>query len=113
MEHTTRPRLSQLCAAVTLALAGTHAGISFAQAPLQTQEQPEEITVTGSRIQRTSGFTTPVPVTAVTAAELSTFQPGRTMADQLDQLPQFYATQSAQRGGGALFGSAGISTVNM
>ena len=35
------------------------------------------------------------------------------MAEQLDQLPQFYATQSAQRGGGALFGSAGISTLNM
>ena len=35
------------------------------------------------------------------------------MADQLDQLPQFFATQSAQRGGGALFGSAGISALNM
>jgi outer membrane receptor protein involved in Fe transport len=80
---------------------------------VQAQDIPDEITVTGSRIQRTSGFTEPVPVTAVTADELRSFQPGRTMADQLDQLPQFFSTQSAQRGGGALFGTAGISTLNM
>jgi outer membrane receptor protein involved in Fe transport len=73
----------------------------------------EEVTVTGSRIQRTSGFTTAVPVTAVTAEDLTSFQPGRTMADQLDQLPQFYNTQSAQRGGGALFGGAGRSALDM
>src|SRR5262245_20171055 len=113
MKYATRPRLSRICTAVTLALAGTHAGISFAQAPLQTQEQPEEITVTGSRIQRNTSFTTAVPVTAVTTADLAQFKPGATMADQLDQLPQFYQTQSAQRGGGALFGGAGRSVVDL
>ena len=111
MDYTTRPRFSRLCTAVTLAVAGTHAGISIAQEPT-APGGVEEITVTGSRIQRTTGFTTPVPV-AGHGRRLSTFQPGRTMAEQLDQLPQFYATQSAQRGGGALFGSAGISTLNM
>ena len=35
------------------------------------------------------------------------------MADQLDQLPQFYPAQSAQRGGGALFGSAGVSYLDL
>ena len=35
------------------------------------------------------------------------------MADQLDQLPQFFQTQSAQRGGGALFGGAGRSVVDL
>ena len=77
------------------------------------QEPTEEITVTGSRIQRESGFTTAVPVTAVTTADLASFKPGATMADQLDQLPQFYQTQSAQRGGGALFGGAGRSVIDL
>ncbi len=109
MEHATRPRLSRICAAVTLALAGTHAGISLAQ----PQEQVEEITVTGSRIQRDTTFATAVPVTAVTTADLASFKPGATMADQLDQLPQFFQTQSAQRGGGALFGGAGRSVIDL
>ncbi|HZL95533.1 MAG TPA: Plug domain-containing protein, partial [Vicinamibacterales bacterium] len=73
----------------------------------------EEITVTGSRIQRESGFTTAVPLTAVTTADLASFKPGATMADQLDQLPQFFQTQSAQRGGGALFGGAGRSVIDL
>ena len=114
MEHTTRPRLSRLCAAVTIALAGTQAGISLAQpAPLPQQDQLEEITVTGSRIQRESGFSTPVPVTAVTVDYLENLKPGATLADQLDQLPQFFQTQSAQRGGGALFGGAGRSVIDL
>ncbi|HZF31140.1 MAG TPA: TonB-dependent receptor [Gammaproteobacteria bacterium] len=96
--------LSAVAAAVGLALSG----------PAYSQDsQNDEILVTGTRIARTSGFTTAVPVTAVTADDLTGFQPGRTIADQLDQLPQFFATQSAQRGGGALFGQAGISTINM
>ena len=61
METTSRPRLSRLCAAVTLALVSTHANHSLAQPQPQTGEQPEEITVTGSRIQRETGFTTAVP----------------------------------------------------
>ena len=41
------------------------------------------------------------------------FKPGATVADQLDQLPQFFQTQSAQRGGGALFGGAGRSVIDL
>jgi outer membrane receptor protein involved in Fe transport len=77
------------------------------------QEGAEEITVTGSRIQRDSTFSTPVPVTAVTTEYLENLKPGATLADQLDQLPQFFQTQSAQRGGGALFGGAGRSVIDL
>jgi outer membrane receptor protein involved in Fe transport len=95
--------VSPIAAAVAMALsAGANA-----------QEPEDEITVTGTRIQRTSGFTTPVPVTTVTSADLESFKPGATIADQLDQLPQFFQTQSAQRGGGALFGGAGRSVVDL
>ena len=55
----------------------------------------------------------PTPVTALTIGELASFEPGGTVAEQLDALPQFFGTQSAQRGGGALFGSAGGSFLNM
>ncbi len=113
MEHATGPRLSRICVAVTLALAGSHAGLSLAQEQPQLAEQPEEITVTGSRIQRESGFSTAVPLTAVTVADLESLKPGATIADQLDQLPQFFQTQSAQRGGGALFGGAGRSVIDL
>jgi outer membrane receptor protein involved in Fe transport len=95
--------VSPIAAAVAMALsAGANA-----------QEPEDEITVTGTRIQRTSGFATPVPVTTVTSADLESFKPGATVADQLDQLPQFFQTQSAQRGGGALFGGAGRSVVDL
>jgi len=107
-------RLSPLSAAVALAVGTSllHANYVVAQ-PAPSGEQLEEITVTGSRIQRTSGFNTPVPVTAVSVDEIKSFKPGTTMADQLDQLPQFFQTQSAQRGGGALFGSAGGSYLDL
>jgi outer membrane receptor protein involved in Fe transport len=104
---------------VPLALSALAISVAGAlSAPAQAQDQAgarsvEEITVTGSRIQRTSGFTTPVPVTAVTADQLTDFSPAQTVADQLDALPQFFRTESAQRGGGALFGTAGISSLNM
>jgi iron complex outermembrane receptor protein len=104
-------RFSRLSTGVALALSGAAtalpAGTVFAQEPV------EEITVTGSRIQRETGFTTAVPLTAVTTSDLAGFKPGATLADQLDQLPQFFQTQSAQRGGGALFGGAGRSVVDL
>jgi len=108
------PRLSPLSSAIALA---TGATLLLQGSYVRAQDPPadelEEITVTGTRIQRTSGFATPVPVTAVTIEEIQSFKPGTTMADQLDQLPQFYQTQSAQRGGGALFGSAGGSYLDL
>ncbi len=69
--------------------------------------------MTGSRIARETGFTTATPVTAVTTSDLASFKPGATMVDQLAQLPQFYQTQTAQNGGGALFGGAGRSVIDL
>ena len=73
----------------------------------------EEITVTGTRIRRTDGMAEPVPVTTLTPEELQLFEPGSTVAEQLDALPQFFATSTAQRGGPALFGNGGGSYLNM
>jgi outer membrane receptor protein involved in Fe transport len=77
-------------------------------------DQPlEEIQVTGSRIRLTDGMATPTPVTALTTDELQSFEPGATVAEQLDALPQFFGSQTAQRGGLALSGTAGASFLNM
>jgi iron complex outermembrane receptor protein len=86
-------------------------GVGAAQAP--GEAAPEEITVTGTRIRRTDGMAEPVPVTTLTVQELSLFEPGSTVAEQLDALPQFFQTQTAQRGGPALFGAGGGSYLNM
>src|SRR5687768_12185941 len=64
------------------------------------QEELEEITVTGSRIRITSGMDSPVPVTTVTTAELFQQEPGSTISQQLDALPQFFNNGSPQRGDG-------------
>lgn len=72
----------------------------------------EEITVTGSRIRATDGMAAPTPVTAITPDELNTFDPGGTVAEQLDSLPQFFRTVTAQRNGGSLAFTVG-SFLNM
>lgn len=76
-------------------------------------EELEEIQVTGSRIRATDGMQQPTPVTAISFDELSNIDPGGVISEQIGTLPQFFGTQSAQRGGGALFGSAGGSYLNM
>ena len=98
--------LSSLAAAVAALLAGG----SAAQAP---DDALEEITVTGTRIRATDGMAEPVPVTTLTVQELALFEPGSTIAEQLDALPQFFQTSTAQRGGPALFGNGGGSYLNM
>ncbi|HWK55125.1 MAG TPA: TonB-dependent receptor, partial [Hyphomicrobiales bacterium] len=80
---------------------------------LQAADALEEIQVTGSRIRATDGMVTPTPVTAMSTDELSSFQPGSTVAEQLDTLPQFFGNGSSQRGGGVLFDTAGGSYLNM
>ncbi len=72
----------------------------------------EEVTVTGTRIERATGFTTAVPVTAVTRSELVELAPASTVTEALDALPQFFSTQTAQRGGHPVLG-AGRSTLDM
>lgn len=95
----------------TLAISVTTA-LAISQ-QLYAQEQIEEISVTGSRIRMTDGMASPVPVTAVTTGELQSYDPGGSVSEQLSNLPQFFSTQSAQRGGGILFGSGGGSYMNM
>src|SRR5690606_37675513 len=56
----------------------------------------EEIRITGSRLRNTSGFVTPVPVTTMTTEELTGFEPGSTISQQLDALPQFFQTRTLQ-----------------
>jgi iron complex outermembrane receptor protein len=95
------------------ALALSVSTIVASQLVYAQQEQVEEIQVTGSRVRITDGMATPTPVTAITVGELSNFDPGGTVSEQLDSLPQFFNTQTAQRGGGALFDTAGGSYLNM
>lgn len=102
--------------AVSVAVACTAASPRLLLAQQAADEEAtsdELVIVTGSRIQRTSTFDTAVPVTAVTLDQLEAALPGGLVSDQLDQLPQFFFTDSAQQGGGALFGGAGRSTVNL
>jgi outer membrane receptor protein involved in Fe transport len=73
----------------------------------------EEIQVTGSRVRLQDGMTAPTPVTAITASELNDFDPGSTVAAQLDDLPQFFDTPNAQRGGNAISTTGGGSYLNL
>jgi len=73
----------------------------------------EEITVTGSRIRNTSGFTTPIPVTSMTTAELADFEPGNTISQQLDALPQFFATRTLQDTGSPSNSNRSASSLNL
>jgi iron complex outermembrane recepter protein len=98
---------------LALSVSAVTAALMAAAPALYAQEEVEEIQVTGSRIRVTDGMATPTPVTAITSTELANFDPGGTVAEQLDSLPQFFGTQTAQRGGGALFGTAGGSNLNM
>jgi len=79
----------------------------------ETDSAVEEITVTGSRVRITDGMAAPTPVTSVTPLELQNFEPGGTVAEQLDALPQFFITGTAQRGGPALFDNGGGSYLDM
>jgi iron complex outermembrane receptor protein len=97
-------------AIATISAAVIYSPGSFAQDDVG---EIEEITVTGTRIRVTDGMATPTPVTTITPDELTNFEPGGTVAEQLDALPQFFGTATAQRGSGALFSTAGGSFLNM
>jgi outer membrane receptor protein involved in Fe transport len=103
--------ISALSATITAVLAGG-GNVAIAQ---EEAGALEEITVTGSRIQRSTGFTTPVPLTAVTPDELTNFEPGNLTAEQLDSLPQFFETHTAQRGhlNRSVVGTGGAGLLNM
>ncbi len=97
-----------LVSAISVVLGGWTAESGFAQ-----DGTIEEISVTGSRIRQTSGMITPTPVTAVTMPELTNFDPGGTVAEQLNSLPQFFGNRSAQSSTGALNAGSGSSFLNL
>jgi iron complex outermembrane receptor protein len=70
----------------------------------------EEVTVTGSRI-RTSGFSTPTPVTAVTSDELEAMAPG-TLIESVSQLPIFF-NNTTEDNPGNFFGTPGSGSLNI
>ncbi len=107
---TVDPRYGYLVRALSaLTMATLAASPAFAAEETELQE----VTVTGSRIRQETGMTTPVPVTSVTTEDLKLSNPGASLVDQLDKLPQLFQTESAQRSSGALFGNAGGSYVNL
>lgn len=107
-------RVSVVVVAVSMAC-GSHF-TAAQQAPTTTTASATElaeVTVTGSRLRRTDGMAEPTPVTTLSPVELQIFEPGATVAEQLDGLPQFFSTGTAERGGAALFGDGGGSYLNM
>jgi outer membrane receptor for ferrienterochelin and colicin len=92
---------------------GLIATTAVAQNPPVGPSAEEEIIVTGTRVRQTSGMAAPTPVTVMSMTELNELNPGSTVAEQLDELPQFFATPTAQRGGNAISTTAGGSYLNL
>jgi outer membrane receptor protein involved in Fe transport len=107
--HQARCRLALAVSTITTA---TLAAFAAQNASAQAQEV-EEVTVTGSRIQRDVGFESPVPVTAVTEQELANFAPGNGIASQLASLPQFFNNVSSDNIAGRVAAEVGQSQLNM
>ena len=110
------PKRSKL--ALALFATGSIGTAAVAQAQVQDQAQAapradEEIVVTGTRVRQTTGMAEPTPVTVMSMVELNELNPGSTIAEQLDELPQFFATPTAQRGGNAVSTTAGGSYLNL
>lgn len=89
----------------SLAIAVT---LASSAAVAQQSDEVEEIIITGSRIQRTSGMETPTPVTSVSIAELGDMNP-RQMVEGLSQLPQFLNNQRPQNTGGLTTGGSNLN----
>lgn len=118
MTHTTRrspfgsisqtrpaPALKPLAYACLTAMGLGHA-TGFAQDP-----QLEEVTVTGSRIQQTSGMNTPTPVTVVGREDIDLMAPGNVI-EALSQLPLFYNNRTPNDPG-SFFSSPGSGNLNL
>jgi outer membrane receptor protein involved in Fe transport len=109
--HFNAPKRSKL--AIALFASGSVGTAALAQDRAATPQADEEIIVTGSRVRQTTGMAAPTPVTVMTMTELNELNPGSTIAEQLDELPQFFATPTAQRGGNAVSTTAGGSYLNL
>ena len=71
----------------------------------------EEVVITGSRIRR-NGYTAPTPTTVASTDELLSYDPS-TLADGLNQLPQFQNSSRPQNGGVSANGAAGSNLLNL
>jgi iron complex outermembrane recepter protein len=96
--------------AVAIAIAAESAHAAQAATPAAEQDLGE-VVVTGSRITGSVGMTTPTPVTAVTADELSVLSPS-TLISAMSQLPQFYGNSNNDVRSG-FFGSGGSGNLNL
>lgn len=101
---TSRKTLSFFISAITALAAGQ---------VIAADSAVEEISITGSRIRQTSGMITPVPITAITPVELTNFDPGGTVSEQLNGLPQFFGNRSSQSSTGAMNAGSGSSFLNL
>jgi iron complex outermembrane recepter protein len=102
-----------VAASVALAIAGS-ALAQEAPAPAE-DEVLAEVTVTGSRIQRAVGMTTPTPVAALSADELRSMSP-TSVTEALVRMPQFYNSQTAENFGSpsnGFFLSPGGGSLNL
>jgi outer membrane receptor protein involved in Fe transport len=92
----------RLCAtAVSIALCGAAAA---------QDNSVEEVTVTGSRL-RTTGFSTPTPVTSVTSDDLDLMAPGN-LIESVTQLPIFF-NNTTQDNPGNFFSTPGSGSLNI
>lgn len=114
MRNTSCCKLHSLSRAVSRALQSTTA-LALAMSGTLYAQDVEEVTITGSRIQR-PGLTAPTPVTSISQADadlLSTF----TLAEGLDALPQFLNTsllgETQNQFNGGYLGAGGQSTLNL
>jgi iron complex outermembrane receptor protein len=89
----------------TLALLATSTALS------QEQETLEAVVVTGTRIKR-DGYSAPTPTTIVTQEDIAAAAPG-TVADGLNQLPQFQGSSTPQAGGVSANGAAGSNFLSL
>lgn len=103
-----------IAVAVSIALGGMNP-VHAQQAGASQEEELQEVTVTGSRITGSVGMNTPNPVTAISAEELAVASPISITA-ALTQLPQVFASQTAENFGGianSFFGGGGGGSVNL
>lgn len=94
---------------LAVAIAAAFGGAAHAQ-QAGTENAIEEVTVTGSRIRQT-GFSTPTPVTSVTADELESMAPGN-LIEAVTQLPIFF-NNTTQDNPGNFFGTPGSGSLNV
>jgi iron complex outermembrane recepter protein len=99
-------------AALAAPAAAQQAQQTAAAEPAAEAEEPDVITVTGSRISRT-GYDSPIPVSVVSEAELKA-EPQANIGDYVNTLPSVRGSQTSSTNSGSLSnGQAGIATVNL